>query len=280
MQLVKDFVQSFFTQHQNQLERSYAGINQYILLESFRNISKRSENDLIDLNELMYFDEILKGTPLEYISCEKFFYRSPFYVNPDVLIPRNETEILVENAITFIEKKYHPNLKVAEVGVGSFALGLSILIDLKHPISFWGGDISSEALEVARTNLFRLQSKIHTQSKIKLALSDRLKETNEKFDLIVSNPPYIRETDKKTVHESVDSAEPHLALYLADDIYIEWFEEFFKEAATHLIEKGAFFMEGHEDTLIELSELAKQIFKTVEVLNDYTGRIRFLHCYK
>jgi len=280
MHLIEDYVQSFFNQHQNELKQHYAGLSSQILLDSFIKYSGKHKGDYLGTCDHQFFDEVLLAKPLEYINEEKFFFRSPFYVNPDVLIPRNETEILVEDSINYILKNYHPNFSVAEVGVGSFALGLSILIDVKNPIHFWGGDLCEKALKVASVNQFKLSSKINPESKIELKVSDRLAQTSRQYDLIVSNPPYIREKDQTLVHDSVHNAEPHLALYLADDIYIEWFSSFFDEVHEHLKDNGAFLMEGHEDTLEELKQMAQMKFANVMIKQDYTGRNRFLHCYK
>jgi release factor glutamine methyltransferase len=279
MQLVRDYVQNFYSQNHTELEEAYVGITAEILKKYFHLFSNKNDLDYISAEDNIFFDEILQSTPLEYIIGEKFFFRSPFYVNQDVLIPRNETEILVEDSLTYINNKYHSDFRVAEVGVGSFALGLSVLIDLKNPIDFWGGDISSAAIGVARTNLFRLKSKIHSQSKINLSISDRLEQAGGKFDLIISNPPYIREKDRPGVHQSVHVAEPHLALYLPDDIYNDWFHDFFMAVKAQLKERAAFLMEGHEDTLRELKDIAINQFKSVKIKQDYTGRDRFLHCY-
>jgi methylase of polypeptide subunit release factors len=96
------------------------------------------------------------------------------------------------------------------------------------------------------------------------------------FDLIVTNPPYIRpETHRDLVHTSVNEFEPHQALYIQDENYDAWFDEFFQEIQQHL--KGHFFMEGHE---LELDKQAKQLtrlgFKNVVILNDLTATKRFL----
>jgi release factor glutamine methyltransferase len=202
-------------------------------------------------------------------------------VDEKVLIPRSETEILVEDSVKFINKNYDESFKIAEIGVGSLCIGLSILGEVNKKLSFWGGDISEEALEVAHINLFRSSSRIHNDTSIDLELKDRLKGIDTKFNLIVSNPPYIKEiADFKNVHSQANEFEPHLALYLKDKDYDEWFEDFFKQCNFCLADNGAFYMEGHEDSLNDLKTMANKYFNKVEIKKDYTGRDRFLHAYK
>ena len=131
-------------------------------------------------------------------------------------------------AVKFIEKSENHKLKVSEIGVGSFALGLSILMESKKTMEFIGGDISSEALEVARMNLFRHKNVISSINKIELVKSDRFEEIEGQFDLIVSNPPYIKRSQASSVHKNVLGFEPDISLFLEDTDYDEWFKKFFK----------------------------------------------------
>jgi len=102
--------------------------------------------------------------------------------------------------------------------------------------------------------------------------------SNEKFHVILSNPPYIKEeNDREFVHNQVDSFEPHLALYLKDEIYDLWFVDLFKQVHHSLYEEGVFLMEGHEDHLENLAIICQNAgFSSVEVLQDYTNRNRFI----
>jgi release factor glutamine methyltransferase len=105
-----------------------------------------------------------------------------------------------------------------------------------------------------------------------------LEGSEQKFDLIVSNPPYIkRKGDFSLVHPKVHEYEPHEALYLDDESYNVWFETFFLQARGALKTGGAFLMEGHENHLHELKDLAKGLgFHSVELKKDYCDRWRFL----
>jgi release factor glutamine methyltransferase len=278
---VKGFIHTYLETNLESLENNYPGINSRRLLDEFLHYTDLKEDDsyLGQGNEFLIHIE--SGYPLEYIQRCAYFYRSNFYVDENVLIPRSETEILVEDSVNFINQNHHDLFQVAEVGVGSFCIGLSVLAEANNKIHFWGGDISKEALETAKLNLFRLNSKICKDTIIDLELRDRLSGMSRKFDLIISNPPYIKEKeDFAGVHTQANKFEPHLALYLKDDEFDEWFNDFFCQSLYCLKDNGAFYMEGHEDSLAHLELIAKKYFTKTEIKKDYTGRDRFLHAYK
>jgi release factor glutamine methyltransferase len=210
----------------------------------------------------------LEGVPFQYLLEESEFYHHRFYVNRSVLIPRPETEYLVDLVVREFKGKVK---SVLDVGTGSGVILLSLL---SHGVgqSGIGVDISNAALEVANINL----QKLNLQSKARLLHSDRLQNIDGVFDLIISNPPYIKaQSHKNLVHSSVDKFEPQEALYLPDDFYAFWFEDFFQEIRSHL--KGTFFMEGHE---LEVENQAKMLvrmgFSGVEVLKDLSGTPRYI----
>ena len=278
---VKEFINSYLERNYSSLEHHYPGINLNRLLNEFLHYSHLKEDEAYLGQGKEFFIHLEEGYPLEYIQKCAYFYRSNFYVDSNVLIPRSETEILVEDSVSYIKKNLSAKAKIAEVGVGSFCIGLSIISELDFPIDYWGGDIEERALEVAMVNHFRLKTKIPKNTNVQLIKCDRLVGVSEKFDLIVSNPPYIRlNEDKDGVHHQANRFEPASALYLKDDTFDSWFDDFFNQAINCLNEKGAFFMEGHEDSLLQLSKIAEKYFEKVKLKNDYTGRLRFLHCYK
>ena len=165
---------------------------------------------------------------------------------------------------------------MADVGVGS---GVILLTLLKHRVAKRGVgfDLSEGALEIARKNAanFRVPHADFT-------LSDRLTQTNQKYDLIVSNPPYIKTISHRDgVHQKVDEFEPALALYIPDADYEKWFREFFHQVSDHLVRGGEFYMEGHEDELqAQAGWLREAGLSEVEVIKDWTGRERFLFARK
>lgn len=233
---------------------------------------------LIDEQE-PFLTRLLQGEPLEHILKEGHFFTSRFYINEHVLIPRNETEILVEDALNLIKEKGYTTF--ADIGTGSGCVALSILCESKNPLSGFATDISSEALEVCRINLFWHQKRLSSHSSLTLAQGDRLEPLTEAVDLIVTNPPYIDwDNDRKDVHFQTDRYEPKLALYLSSAEYEEWFEDFFKSAYDKLNLGGALLMEGHENKLEALKSIANKSFSRVSVTKDYTGADRFLRAFK
>jgi release factor glutamine methyltransferase len=196
------------------------------------------------------------------------FYHHKFYVDQHVLIPRPETEYMIDMLVNEFKGKVQ---RVLDVGTGSGVIVLS-LVNAGVGKTGVGVDISPEALRVAEINCNRLR----LNQKVSLIKSDRLTKVEGVFDLIVSNPPYIKASSHRNlVHDSVDKHEPHQALYLPDDYYVLWFEDFFQEVRSHL--NGTFMMEGHE---LELDEQAIMLgrlgFQNVQILKDLTQTKRYL----
>lgn len=268
----------FYHQHESRLQGLYPGLSLNRFLMEAKDLTSKvlstdiefdlAEHTLSHAQKDQMEKSFLDGIPFQYLLEKSEFYHNEFFVNKDVLIPRPETEYLVDLIVK--ELKGKPN-RILDVGTGSGVILLSLLAHDTGKVGV-GVDISEEALEVAKINRHRLR----LDDKAELIKSDRLRSVSGTFDLIVSNPPYIKaHSHQHLVHESVNKHEPHQALYLPDDFYVFWFEDFFQEIRSHL--KGTFFMEGHE---LELDEQAKLLgrlgFKNVKVLNDLTGTKRFL----
>ena len=213
--------------------------------------------------------DFLKGVPFAYLLEQADFYENRFYVNSRVLIPRPETEELVD--ILVREKKSYSN--VLDVGTGSGVILLSLLLK-NVACTGLGVDLSPEALKVAQTNARRLR----LLDRCEFLKSDRLKEVHEFFELIVSNPPYIKSKGhRELVHQQVDKHEPHMALFLDDQTYNAWFTTFFTQVRDHLIPGGVFMMEGHELELEGQAVMLKELgFQDVVVINDLGGSNRFV----
>jgi release factor glutamine methyltransferase len=275
----KELLKEFFSLHQKSLEKLYPGIHQQILEKHFKSYLQVELDQLAVKNTSEYFKKLEEGTPLEYIIGEAFFYRYPFYVNSNVLIPRDETEILVEDCSQYINKQKQDDITLLDIGSGSGNIVLSLLAECPKVKTAYALDISSEALEVLKMNYLRLRHFYNKDQKLEIIKSDRLKALDEKlkFDVIVSNPPYISLKDKDGVHRMVDQNEPHVALYLKEEEYGKWFDDFFAQSSAYLKQDGKLFMEGHEDQLEELSTKALNYFSHVELKKDYTRRLRFLY---
>lgn len=283
----------FFLEENNQLlKENYPGISEKRIcedLEIFCSELGMSELGLLNHDDYLiqlgpFYSKLLSGVPLAYIVGRSYFYNSYFNVSEDVLIPRFETEILVEKTLEEI-KRYHKqgmnDLKVSDIGTGSGAIILTVMQDSSLALDATAVDISEAALNVAKLNYKELSTTFKKNHNINFILGDRLININERQDIIVSNPPYIKERDDfDNVHENVNKHEPHLALYLKDSEYEQWFTELFSQVASKLNDGGVFIMEGHEHHLVWLSGLASSCgLSDVKVLKDFTGRDRFLKAY-
>ncbi|MEA9356940.1 HemK/PrmC family methyltransferase [Bacteriovorax sp. PP10] len=231
----------------------------------------------------IFFEKLKVGTPLEYITGYAYFYRSLFKVTSDVLIPRSETEILVELASQEIKRSYkNKQCRVADIGTGSGAIGISLLMEETAQLDMVMTDISEAALKLAQENFFSHKFAISSIHKTTFIKSDRLKDVPGEFNLILTNPPYIKKSaDMAGVHSQVAAFEPHLALFLDDDIYDQWFNEFFTSIHEKLVTGGVSLVESHENHLEAQAEMARKIgFSEVVLVRDYTNRNRFLKLKK
>lgn len=231
----------------------------------------------------IFFAKLKVGTPLEYITGYAYFYRSLFKVTSDVLIPRSETEILVELASQEIKRFYKNKVcRVADIGTGSGAIAISLLMEESAQLDMVATDISDAALKLAQENLFSHKFAISSIHKTTFIKSDRLKDVPGEFNLILTNPPYIKKTaDMGGVHSQVAAFEPHVALFLEDDIYDQWFFDFFTAIHEKLVAGGISLVESHENHLEAQAEMARKIgFSEVVIIPDYTNRNRFLKLKK
>ena len=168
-----------------------------------------NNNKIIKEQNLKYFKKLVheRATrkPIAYLLNKKFFWNSEFYVNKNTLIPRPDTEIIIEQILKFTKNKNY--LKILDIGVGSGCILLSILKERKN---FYGTgiDISRNAIDICKKNA----KKLSLNRRIKFFKSDVDKFANGKYDLIVSNPPYIKRCDLKHLESDVIKFEPKLAL--------------------------------------------------------------------
>jgi len=172
----------------------------YILLNS---------NNSLNRNNFNYFYELIKkrslGNPVAYLTNKKFFWNSEFFITSDTLIPRPDTELVVENILNITRQKNKIN--VLDIGIGSGCILLSIL---KERTNFYGTgiDISKKCINISKINAINLK----VSSRLKLYKSDVDKFNLGKYDLIVSNPPYIKTCKLKYLERDVAEFEPRLAL--------------------------------------------------------------------
>ena len=173
---------------------------EFILLNSENYISK---NDL--RNFFILIQQRSLGKPIAHLTNKKFFWNSEFIITNDTLIPRPDTELIVENVLKLTKQKNKAN--ILDIGVGSGCILLSIL---KERVNFYGTgiDISKKCLNISKMNAYKLK----LGSRLKLYKSDVDKFNLGKYDLIVSNPPYIKTNDIKYLERNVVNFEPRVAL--------------------------------------------------------------------
>ena len=173
---------------------------EFVLLNSNLKINQK---EYFNLQKLVY--ERKKGKPISYLTGQKFFWKYNFKINDHVLIPRPDTEVVVETILNTYKEKNRINF--LEVGVGSGCILLSILKEKKN-FRATGIDISSRAIRVCNINAYRLGVK----NRVKLFKSDVDKFSKGKYDLIISNPPYIKKLDLKYLEKDIINFEPKIAL--------------------------------------------------------------------
>lgn len=218
---------------------------------------------------------LLQHEPIQYILNEAWFYDKPFYVNKNVLIPRPETEELVDWII-----KAHGNAKtlsVLDIGTGSGCI--PIILKQKLPFAeLTTCDISEGALQVARKNAHKHQTEMRFLSR------DFLDASNWAFlpqvDLIVSNPPYIPNQDKSSMQAHVLEQEPPQALFVPDDRPLVFYEAIAESAVQLLKPGGHIYVEIHE----RLGAATRQLFEdygyTTTIKKDMQGKDRMIQCTK
>lgn len=222
-----------------------------------------------NINEAI--ERLNKNEPIQYIIGDVDFYGNKIKVNKNVLIPRFETEELVENTIKIIKERFNNNIKLLDIGTGSGCIIISIKKELKN-INAYALDISKEALEVAEENAK------NNNVKINFINSNVFSNIKEKFDVIISNPPYIAYDEE--IMDIVKNNEPHLALY-AENNGLYFYEEILSNANKYLNEKYLIAFEIGMNQYKYINELRKKYLKDSKILlkKDLQGRDRMVFIY-
>lgn len=216
--------------------------------------------------------------PIQYILGETEFYGLTFKVNPNVLIPRQETEELVDWIIKCHSEQSEESkqLKVLDIGTGSGCIAISLAKNLQNAETH-ALDVSQEALKVAAFN-----AKTNNVT-IECIEADILNsELNDlKYDVIVSNPPYVRDLEKELMHENVLNYEPGLALFVRDENPLVFYEAITKFAENNLKENGTLYFEINEYLGQEMiALLEKNNFVNIELRKDIQGKDRMIKAFK
>ncbi len=217
------------------------------------------------------FEKLLQHYPIQYITGEAWFYKRKFKVSPAVLIPRPETEELVELILKKLQDK--TNLQLLDVGTGSGCLAISLQKELKLA-KVTAIDISEEALQIAVENATALEAAIQFNKLDFLEESNW--ETLPAYDVLVSNPPYIPQSEEKILDEEVAAYEPHLALFIADENPLLFYKKMVDFAKTHLNKNGNIYMEMHQDYAEAVKKLFIEKGFDAEIIKDISGHDRML----
>ncbi len=225
--------------------------------------------------EELYKKEVLaleQGKPLQYVIGNVNFYGNKFYVDERVLIPRYETEELVENTINYINEYFKEPIDIVDLGTGSGVIGLT----LEQKVSTKSVDlidISKEALEVTNKNCGKLNSKAN------IIENDMLTNINKKYDVIISNPPYIKENEE--IEEIVKNNEPHQALYAGID-GLDYYKKILQDIAKNMKDRCLIAFEIGESQKEDIINLINMYLPNVliETKKDLSERDRMIFIFK
>lgn len=239
-------------------------------------LNKNSKiSDLYRKQIEIFVNELKSFRPFQYIAGKTEFYGLSFFVNENVLIPRPETEELVEWVIQSIAKQ-EEQLSLLDIGTGSGCIPIAIKKTLPQVVVS-ACDISVGALEVASENAKTNDVDIcFFQTDILAADS-----LDESWSVIVSNPPYIPESDKGNMHQNVLDHEPHLALFVPDEDPLRFYRAIALFGLQHLEPAGLLFFEIHYNFAAATVEMLKQIgYADVELRKDISGNDRMIKASK
>jgi release factor glutamine methyltransferase len=217
------------------------------------------------------------GEPVQYILGHTEFFGLPFDVNPSVLIPRPETEELVEWIITAAEGSQLTAGKILDIGTGSGCIAISLKKNLNADVS--AIDISDKALNTAKENAELNNVNVNFINADILNVKSEFESL--KFEIIVSNPPYVTLEDQKQMHLNVTDFEPHNALFVPEDDPLIFYKAIADFATKHLEKGGLLFFEineGYGEKMIGL--LNSKSFINIELRKDMSGKPRMMKAVK
>ncbi len=235
------------------------------------NYDKRiSESQLLDIH--FGVKDLLKNKPLQHIIGTAPCLDYEFIVNDNVLIPRPETEELVDIISKSINKN-SKNIKILDIGTGSGCIAISLQKLTNANIS--AIDISKNALKNAAKNAKLNDAKINLVE-LDILNEDSWQKLDNDYDIIVSNPPYVRNQEKKLMNKNVIDYDPSLALFVEDNNPLIFYEAISKFAKLHLKANGTLWFEINEYLGLETKELIMKYFDKVKIIKDFKGKDRFI----
>ena len=252
----------------------------YLILEDKNNLKRIDIALNVDLefseNEIstwqIIFEQLKLQIPIQYILGKTSFFGLEFIVNNQVLIPRPETEELVDWIISKNQTQKSEDLKILDIGTGSGCIAISLAKNLTNA-QVSAIDVSAEALDIAQKNALN--------NKVEIAfIQENILETatlHQKYDLIVSNPPYVRNLEKAEIQKNVLDHEPHLALFVADNDALVFYKKIAILAKDSLNENGQLYFEINQylgkETIALLEFLS---YKNIQLKKDIYGNDRMI----
>jgi len=272
-QLVQENIPQFYSQEEkDSLTTNFIcgileiSVTKYLIESEF--IVSETQN----INLKNSLENLRKGKPLQYIFGNASFFGREFLVTPDVLIPRPETEELCN---WIIEETKTISPKILDIGCGSGNIPITLNLEISKATVF-AIDISKDALLVAKENSKRNNAIVQFEQMDILNWKNKNVFSAHKFDIIVSNPPYILEQEKTTMRKNVLDFEPHLALFVKNNpmLFYQTIAEFAKE---HLNKNGKLFFEINEAYFSNCKDILEIIgYKNVELRKDFGGKFRMI----
>lgn len=244
----------------------------YMLDETTEQFSNMLSEELSVEQENRYFDLINKNinedTPLSHLVGFDYFYDRKFKVTKDVLSPRMETEELIYKVLEYIKKSKKDSFRILDLCTGSGIIAITLKKEIVEKYTeIVASDISEKALSIA------IENANNNNANITFIKSDLFNNISGKFDLIISNPPYISYKDKITIKDSVLNYDPHLALFAEED-GIYFYRKIIENAVHYLSKDGVIFFEIGYDQKEKILELGKNNNFITTVYKDINDRDR------
>lgn len=278
--LIKNYKSIFIDQLTPLYDREEASSIFYIILEEIHQIKRidlaLSPTLVFTDKEIAYWNAIVEQVkleiPIQYILGTTSFYGLSFVVNKNTLIPRPETEELVDLILKELNKSGKLNQKIVDIGTGSGCIAIALAKNLPSA-SVTAIDVSKEALGIAQINAAKNKVTIHFSEKDILQTTD----LGQQFDCIVSNPPYVRNLEKIEIKKNVLDYEPHLALFVPDEDALLFYRKIATLAKKNLTVEGKLFFEINQYLAKEMKAMVEELgFKNVQIYKDCYGNDRML----
>ena len=247
----------------------------YMLDETAEQFSNKLSEELSVEQENRYFDLINKNinedTPLSHLVGFDYFYDRKFKVTKDVLSPRMETEELIYKVLEYIKKSKKDSFRILDLCTGSGIIAITLKKEIVEKYTeIVASDISEKALSIA------IENANNNNANITFIKSDLFDNISGKFDLIISNPPYISYKDKIIIKDSVLNYDPHLALFAEED-GIYFYRKIIENANQYLENDGTIFLEIGYDQKEKILELGKSNNFITTVYKDINGKDRIAY---